>query len=78
MPFLFDPATRAITQITSLPGKPSDWLNVTLDIEPYKPVWGIMETQTRVMIFQTEDMALDVKNSKITCIRNGNPNSVTF
>lgn len=77
MPFLFDIMTRELVNVIELPSHPSHWLNVTFDIEPYSPVWGIINKLGQI-IFQTEQMAIDLQNCKSMKIKNGSPNSVTF
>jgi len=77
MPFLFDAMTHETVKVTKLPSHPSLWLDITFDIEPYSPVWGIMNKSCQI-IFQTEQMLIDFKNCKHLKIKNGDPNSVTF
>ena len=76
MPFLFDIMTRELVEVTELTS-PNQWLNITIDIEPYSPVWGIINKSGQI-IFQTEQMAIDLQNCKSMKIKNGSPNSVTF
>ena len=76
MPFLFDIMTRELVEVTELTS-PNQWLNITIDIEPYSPVWGIINKSCQI-IFQTEQMAINFKNCKSMKIKNGSPNSITF